>query len=359
MTRILCIEDEPDFRENICEFLSAQDFEVHAAQDGAEGLNKVQAIRPDLVVCDVQMPHLSGFDVLQKLQEKDKQRYAETPFIFLTAWGEKDHETRGRMMGCEDYLTKPVNFDKLMTSIRSRLIRKQAVQENYVHKRHTFEHFFRDMISVHLMTPLQAVLSYNAMMKGNDVSALQKYKDMMSQVAKQQLDSLSLVHDVLMLQHAPELLHRMPVTISKMLWEASVLALGSVEVAEERIKIHTDIELPVVSLDGSKMLGAFRGLFVDYMKCSSQQLQVRVSQENDRTIIHVSPNEMNQAEEMMQSRYQLWEADADPEVADDFFKFYGLSAMLLKACVMAHGGRVLLKDSGLLAPDICVELASV
>ena len=83
MTHILVIEDEQFILENITEILAMEDFEVKGARDGKTGVEMAMEFKPDLIVCDVAMPEMNGYDVLIEL--RSQQEMANVPFIFLTA----------------------------------------------------------------------------------------------------------------------------------------------------------------------------------------------------------------------------------------------------------------------------------
>ena len=123
MKKILVIEDEPEMRRNITTLLRYYDFEPVAAGDGARGLELARSEKPDLILCDVMMPALDGYDVLQALQTDPS--LARTPFIFLTAKGEKEDLRSGMNLGADDYLTKPVANADLIRAIEARLRRSE------------------------------------------------------------------------------------------------------------------------------------------------------------------------------------------------------------------------------------------
>jgi DNA-binding NarL/FixJ family response regulator len=129
MRRIVCIEDDRETAELIAEELSDRGgFEIVLAYDGQEGLAAILRERPDLVLSDISMPALSGFDVLEKLSAM-APNFAHIPFIFLTALADRDNELRGRQLGADDYVLKPVDFDILESIIRTRLAR--SVRQDY------------------------------------------------------------------------------------------------------------------------------------------------------------------------------------------------------------------------------------
>ena len=102
MKKILVIEDEPEMRRNITTLLRYRDYEPIAAENGRQGIETARREKPDLILCDVMMPELDGYAVLQALQMDAS--LARIPFIFLTAKGEKDDLRSGMNLGADDYL---------------------------------------------------------------------------------------------------------------------------------------------------------------------------------------------------------------------------------------------------------------
>ena len=119
--RLLYIEDDPESRELLAEALSGQGYEVTVAADGREGFEAIVSERPDLVICDIMLPELSGLEIIERLATMTKDGLAATPFIFLTALDDRDSILRGRRLGADDYITKPVDFDILAEIIKRRL----------------------------------------------------------------------------------------------------------------------------------------------------------------------------------------------------------------------------------------------
>jgi DNA-binding response OmpR family regulator len=118
--RILCIEDDSETASLIAEELIDRGFEVDIAYSGQDGLAAILRGKPDLVLSDVSMPGMSGFEVLERLTRLAPQ-YESMPFIFLTALADRDNELRGRRLGADDYVTKPIDFDVLEAIIQTRL----------------------------------------------------------------------------------------------------------------------------------------------------------------------------------------------------------------------------------------------
>ena len=122
MKTVLVIEDQPDMRENIATILAMENYAVLEADDGRAGLALARDEKPDLILCDIMMPEMDGFEVLAALREDATVR--GTPFIFLTAKGEKHELRAGMNLGADDYLTKPVSAEELLAAIQARLDRE-------------------------------------------------------------------------------------------------------------------------------------------------------------------------------------------------------------------------------------------
>jgi DNA-binding NarL/FixJ family response regulator len=118
--RILCIEDDRETAALIAEELVERGYEVSLAGDGREGFAAILKDMPDLVLSDISMPVMSGFEILERLTAL-APRFRNMPFVFLTALSDRDNELRGRQLGADDYVTKPIDFEVLATIITARL----------------------------------------------------------------------------------------------------------------------------------------------------------------------------------------------------------------------------------------------
>lgn len=118
--KILCIDDDRAVVEMVAEDLTLRGFEVTVAHDGQEGLVAILKTMPDLVLCDVSMPVMSGYEVLESLNAL-APRLGHIPFVFLTALADRDSELRARRLGADDYVTKPIDFDMLEMIVNARL----------------------------------------------------------------------------------------------------------------------------------------------------------------------------------------------------------------------------------------------
>ena len=127
--RIVLVEDNKAVRENITEILELSGYEVVGADNGKSGVETVTKELPDLVICDIMMPELDGYGVLNLLSKNPKT--SAIPFIFLTAKAERADFRKGMDMGADDYITKPFDDTELLSAIEARLKKKEQLKTEF------------------------------------------------------------------------------------------------------------------------------------------------------------------------------------------------------------------------------------
>jgi DNA-binding response OmpR family regulator len=115
--KILVIEDDREAANLFAEELTDRGYEVSVAYNGLEGYSAILEITPDLVLSDLMMPVMSGFDVLERLTTTAAPCFRDTPFVFLTGFSDRDIQLKARQLGADDLVTKPIDFDVLDTII--------------------------------------------------------------------------------------------------------------------------------------------------------------------------------------------------------------------------------------------------
>lgn len=127
MKKILVIEDEAETRNNLVLMLEMEGFKPFAAPNGRQGVELAKRELPDVILCDVSMPELDGYGVLEALRADEKA--VSIPFIFLTAKGDKKDLRTGMNLGADDYLTKPASAEEVLSAINARLDRHQEKEQ--------------------------------------------------------------------------------------------------------------------------------------------------------------------------------------------------------------------------------------
>lgn len=125
--KVLVIEDEFDIRANIETLLLEEGYKVETASNGTIGVEKAKAFSPDIIICDILMNGMNGYEVLNQLL-KDKKT-CSIPFIFLTAKAEKEEIRLGMELGADDYITKPFKNSELLKAIETRIRKKMIFKQ--------------------------------------------------------------------------------------------------------------------------------------------------------------------------------------------------------------------------------------
>lgn len=154
MDKILIVEDEDLLRLSLKEILEQEGFECFEAKDGNTGLEFVHSANPDLILCDVRMPGMDGLELLNEV--RNTPNTSQIPFIFLSALIDRTDIRKGMNLGADDYLTKPVNPDELIKSIRTRLNKNLEIRKRLDGLRTTIT----KSLPHEMRTPLVSIIGY-------------------------------------------------------------------------------------------------------------------------------------------------------------------------------------------------------
>ncbi|MCZ0898908.1 response regulator transcription factor [Microcoleus sp. Pol14C2] len=125
--RLLLVDDEPGLREAVQAYLEDSDFAVEVASNARDGWELLQQYNPDLVISDIMMPQVDGYQFLKQVREDP--RYKALPVVFLTAKGMTSDRIQGYQAGCDAYLSKPFDPDELVAIVTNLLARRAAAKE--------------------------------------------------------------------------------------------------------------------------------------------------------------------------------------------------------------------------------------
>lgn len=117
---VLCVEDEETLRRDIADELAEAGYMVVEASNGREALDLLSETRPDLILCDISMPGLNGYELLKTVQSRGSN-YIDISFVFLSALGDPREIVQGKRLGADDYLVKPIDYDLLLATVHARL----------------------------------------------------------------------------------------------------------------------------------------------------------------------------------------------------------------------------------------------
>jgi two-component system, sensor histidine kinase and response regulator len=165
MTKVVVIDDSAEVNELVGEALQTNGYEVFVAEDGLSGMQLAQQYLPDLILCDINMPHLDGYATLTALRQHSAT--ATIPFIFLTGAAEKVNVRQGMELGADDYLTKPFSIPELLAAVKVRLEKQAAVTRKAERKLEELRGNISLALPHELLTPLTGILGFSSLLLEN------------------------------------------------------------------------------------------------------------------------------------------------------------------------------------------------
>jgi two-component system, sensor histidine kinase and response regulator len=176
MKKILVIDDDAAVQSLTVKALQSRGYQALIAADGEEGLEVARRYLPDLIVCDVQMPNLDGYETLAALQRDPVT--STIPFIFLTALRDQQDMRYGMGLGADDYLTKPFTVQELVNAVTTRLAKKAAVQRLSERKLEELRGNIGLALPHELLTPLNGILGLATLLQDEQaVARMEEVRD--------------------------------------------------------------------------------------------------------------------------------------------------------------------------------------
>lgn len=169
---LLIVDDTPANVSVLFDFLNENGFKVLVAQDGKRAIQKAQYAKPDLILLDIMMPGMDGFETCQRLKSDEKTH--EIPIIFMTALADTVDKVKGFQLGAADYITKPIQHEEVLARIKSQLhfthLKNQLEARSLeLEKRNMELDAFAHTVAHDLKNPLNAIIGYTEMLVGECV----------------------------------------------------------------------------------------------------------------------------------------------------------------------------------------------
>jgi two-component system, sensor histidine kinase and response regulator len=344
MTKILLIEDEQALRKEMAEVLRFENFEIVEAGNGEVAIYLAHMQLPDLIICDITMPGMDGYEVLVKVRSTPEM--AQVPFIFVTAHADRSFMRHGMELGADDYLTKPFTRTELLKAINARMKRQSAPLD--VDLNEAKRHLTR-MVTHELRTPLTLV-------------------KMAQEIIDRQIDTLSpqAIREYLdlvrsgnqRLSHVVDQIVYVTSLETKVLCRASIqqtgkavalgdLVMASIDLAHQldhrhrNITIRNDVRDPqaLVETDVFSLKHALAELLVNAINFSPEQGHVMVSQwlADDSIWINILDEGPGISGTDIKRAFKPFE-QIDRERHDQ--QGMGLGLPLAQQIVQAHGGTL-------------------
>ena len=156
--KILVIEDEEAVRENLVDLLYASDFDATSAVNGLDGLEKIRINKPDLIICDINMPEMDGFELLE-IMRNNPETYS-IPFLFLTALTDNKLQRKGMTLGADDYITKPYDSMDLINAINNKLKKYESLKRSFLKGNKQTDNPQSSLVPFEILTPLNNIRGF-------------------------------------------------------------------------------------------------------------------------------------------------------------------------------------------------------
>lgn len=165
MARILVVEDDSDVRNNLIDLMEAENYTVRFATNGLDALEVLREYYPDLIICDVMMPGMTGHEFLQELGKSVE--HASIPFVFLTAKADPTDHREGMNLGADDYLTKPFTREQMLAAINARLNKSDKIDQKYETEFDELRNNIAVSLPHELRTPLTGIMGFSEYLLDN------------------------------------------------------------------------------------------------------------------------------------------------------------------------------------------------
>ncbi len=348
---ILVVDDNQANLRLLTDVLSSRNYRVHEALNGPEALRIAQSALPDLVLLDISMPGMDGFEVCTRLKADVSTR--DIPVIFISALSDIDDVVRGFEVGGVDYITKPFKFREVLARIASQLtlVRQRQEIEALRHQdRQTFESLnrmkneFIRMATHDLRNPLNVILGYRSVLQRLTVAeehralmdeALQAIDDNVEKMRKLVTDMLDLAQMETSWQFKPA-----PVSLAGLLEKA----VGNFHLIAEQKGITLALAPPTgdttVIVDASAITRVVDNLIVNALKYTppGERIAVRAKLRGQHAIIQVGDTGIGIPPEDVPRVFDAFYRVKRPDVPD--VEGTGLGLSIVKAIVERHGGHV-------------------
>ncbi|MEO8394008.1 MAG: response regulator [Chloroflexota bacterium] len=360
MTNILVIEDETDIRNDIAEVLSYENFICVVAPNGRAGVQSAHDYLPDLIICDIMMPVMDGYEVLDALRNDPST--ANIPFVFLTAKADRESVRYGMASGADDYLTKPFTSNELLTAVKARLEKKASLISEFTHRVDHLRQALIHGLPHELRTPLSGILGgAELLLKDSTVSESEDLTELAHMIfdcgkrLQRQVENYLFYAQLQIIRSDIEQLSNLK--------QSSTDTAGAVirDVVREKARIVErsgdlvmDVQEGVVSISTDNLKKIVEELADNAFKFSKVGSRVTISAvvKDDSYVLSIndlgrgmSTEEMNNVEALMQFGRELYEQQGS-----------GLGLAIVQQLVELHGGKFSIESDPERGTRVCAKL---
>lgn len=343
--RILVVEDDVAMAGGICDVLELAGYDVEVAHHGQDALAAIAQRRPDLIVSDIMMPEMDGYELFKQVRANPD--WVLVPFIFLTAKGQKSDIRLGKTLGAEDYLVKPFDWEDLLVAARARLARAQTLKQASQTELAELKSRILNTLSHEFRTPLTYITGYTDLLQEEDLSP-EQLRQFLKRLQSGSARLSRLVEDFLFLVSLEAGEAQMAYTLQRdrfdewLALSERVLARFAERVSGTDVTLSVKVEpgVPETMMHAGYVEDAVARLVDNAIKFTlgkAGHVELSVVQRDGGVHISVTDNGIGVAEEDLPKVFQAFQ-QIDREMYEQ--QGAGVGLAIVKGVVELHGGKV-------------------
>ncbi|MFP4546839.1 MAG: response regulator [Fidelibacterota bacterium] len=343
--KVLIVDDEQTNREILEDILTESGHEVQSASNGSEALEITKAYAPDLILLDIMMPDMTGYEVCEQLK-KDPETLS-IPIIFITALDGREDITKGLKLGATDFLSKPIHAKDVLLRSRNAIFMKKLIDEQKEHVQqleelHKLNDELNHMIVHDMRNPLSGMVGYIDILKSQIMSSgnemQQKMIGVIDEQANRLIEMVSSLLDINKFEKGEMKLQKSETDFIEVVDAA--MRLFAANNKQIRIELKTDFQQLPLTIDKGKIERVLENLITNAIKYSDEndRLIIDVGKEDNRIMVKVIDNGPGIPEKFWK---QIFEKFGQVESRSGGEKYStGLGLTFCKYAVEAHDGEI-------------------
>lgn len=333
--RILIVDDTDDNIRVLGTILRKRNYLINVAQNGVQALKLVEKVKPDLILLDIMMPEMDGFDACEKLKESAQTK--DIPIIFLSAKSEKDDVIKGFKLGAVDYITKPFNSTELLARVethlelkfsRQTIIRQSEERKELLH-----------ILSHDLGQPILSVL---AALKLVDKFPhfFEELTDQMKESMENGLEIISLVKEISVLEEQKINLELVSHNLLKLVQKTATMLDHNLKEKEIDLVLDIDSEINVFVEKRAFVNSVMNNLITNAIKFSfkNSKILIQAKKLGEETILIVKDSGIGMSEALMKDLFKFNKMTSRKGTSGESGTGFGMP--LVKKFVTAFGGKI-------------------
>jgi len=361
--KILIVEDKQDSIDLISYFLKPQKYEIEVAMNGEEAIEKIAQFPPDLILLDIMLPKMNGFEVCERVKKNPKTRFI--PVIMITALRELKDKVHGLEVGADDFISKPFENVELLTRVKSLLRIKQYHDElekknNELKKMDEFKDELAHLIVHDMKNPI-FVIQGNLQMMGMSMQspetiALKKYVSRIERSTENLLKMILNLIDISKLETGQMKLNKELIVVNDIVKKCVLKISDSPENETKKIKLELSNKIPLTYMDNSLIEKVLDNLISFAVANVKPDGEVKINTSFSDNIVHC---EIKDDGVQIPTKFQqeVFNKYSQVEIKNEGYRLgRGLGFTFSKLAVEAHNGKIFIENGDSVGNKFVIDI---